>query len=275
LVTWLRKVSVADLFTLGNGLLGFFAITYMLDDPPRPVMASISILVAMVFDGLDGVAARVLGSKHSVGHYLDSFSDLISFAMAPAALIYFSYYVPGRYSPTDLLAALAAFAFLTLGALRLARFARGGHEQESFSGLPTPAATFLVLMLLAFFGPTGASLAPLPGAVVASLGLAISVAMVLDVPYPKIRTAAMGGLALSGIGLAVVGFATLELGTGRSASYAALVGSLVLILAYAIAAPLIERGKRGGDPRPAAAGEGSPGPDPGSRGAGPRGPDEG
>jgi CDP-diacylglycerol--serine O-phosphatidyltransferase len=241
LTSWILKVTLADLFTLGNGLLGFFAITYMLDDPPRPFMASIFILLAMVFDGLDGVAARALGSKHSVGHYLDSFGDLISFAIAPASLVYFSYYVPGRYSPTDVVAALAAFSFLVLGALRLARFARAGHELGSFSGLPTPAATFLVLMLLAFFGPAVGSLWPIHPLMVLGLAFAVSLAMVADVTYPKIRTAGLGALALAGIILAIAGFVSLETGADRTYAFAALLGSLALILAYVLVAPLVEQ----------------------------------
>ena len=244
MVTWIRKVSLADLFTLGNGMLGFFAITYMLDEPPSPIMASLFILAAMVFDGLDGLAARLLGSKHSVGQYLDSFSDLISFALAPAALIYFSYYIPGRYSFVDILAAVAAFAFLVLGALRLARFSRAGHLEENFSGLPTPAATFLVLMLLAFCSPLAQSFVPLPSALVLVLALAISVGMVLDIPYPKIRTAGTGALALAGIALALIGFGSLELGADRTYAFAALLGSLALILAYVVVAPVAELHKR-------------------------------
>jgi CDP-diacylglycerol--serine O-phosphatidyltransferase len=246
MVTWVRKVSLADLFTLGNGLLGFFAITYMLDEPPRPVMASLFILVAMVFDGLDGLAARTLGAKHAIGHYLDSFSDLISFAIAPAALIYFSYYVPGRYAVVDILAALAAFAFLVLGALRLARFSRAGHAEETFRGIPTPAATFLILMFLAFFGPPPNSLLELPGPLVLALAFAVSIGMILDIPYPKIRTAGTGALALAGIALATIGFASLEFSAGRTYAFTALMGSLALILTYVIVAPLVEIRKRSG-----------------------------
>src|SRR3990172_670437 len=92
------KYPVADVFTGLNGLCGFLALTYIIDG--RPVMASILLSIAMVLDGLDGAIARRFGSPHHLGHYFDSFSDLISFALAPAALIYFSYYVPGTFTVT-------------------------------------------------------------------------------------------------------------------------------------------------------------------------------
>lgn len=233
------KVSPADLFTLGNGLLGFLAITYVLDG--RPHMASISLLLAMVFDGLDGYVSRRLGPRHRLGAHLDSFSDLISFAIAPSTLIYLEFYDLGaRFSLQSILTLLAAFLFLILAAVRLARFSMHASTLPHFTGVPTPAATFLVLMLSFLFGREGVVLtSPLP--VVLSC-IMISLLMVVDVPYPKMREPFLGGMALLGICLAILSISIYDLSVGGPLLPVVLSGiALTLILLYICASPFTVR----------------------------------
>src|SRR4030042_432516 len=85
-MTALDRVSLGDIFTLANGALGFIAIVYIFDG--SYLSATSLLLLSMVMDGLDGFMARRYGSKHSRGQVLDSISDAVSFAFAPALLVY-------------------------------------------------------------------------------------------------------------------------------------------------------------------------------------------
>src|SRR4030042_78165 len=120
------KVSPADLFTIANGVLGFVAITYILDS--KFLAATGLLLLSMVMDGLDGYIARKFGSKHSRGQVLDSISDSISFVFAPALLIYAEFHnrIGGRIENGIVL--LCAVAILATGLFRLARFSAGGYQ---------------------------------------------------------------------------------------------------------------------------------------------------
>jgi len=118
--------------------------------------ASIGILVAAVFDGLDGRVARMTGSTSTFGMELDSLCDLISFGMAPALLAYFWALMPwGRYGW------LAAFLYVATTALRLARFnaqALSNKKQNyNFVGLPCPAAAVMIVTSVLFSRFLGAT----------------------------------------------------------------------------------------------------------------------
>jgi len=104
------------------------------------VAAATSILVAMLFDIMDGRVARMTHSESKFGMEYDSLSDLISFGLAPAMLIY-SWILPqsGRVGW------LSAFVFAICGALRLARFnVAENHDPKFFTGLPIPAGAFII-----------------------------------------------------------------------------------------------------------------------------------
>lgn len=90
---------------------------------------------AAVFDFLDGAAARLLHAISNIGKELDSLSDLISFGVAPAMLMYntMHHYNGGCVT------AFAALAIAVLGAVRLARFNVDERQTNSFIGLPIPA----------------------------------------------------------------------------------------------------------------------------------------
>ena len=116
--------------------------------------AAIAILVAAVFDGLDGRVARLTRTTSTFGMELDSLCDLVSFGVAPAILAYLWALTPyGRYGW------LAAFLYVATTALRLARFNvqtanSGGHD---FVGLPCPAAAMMLattVMFSRFLGAT-------------------------------------------------------------------------------------------------------------------------
>ena len=115
--------------------------------------AAVAILVAAVFDCLDGRVARMTGSTSTFGMELDSLCDLVSFGVAPALLAYLWALTPyGRYGW------LAAFLYVATTALRLARLnSQVSDCGPDFVGLPCPAAAMLIattVMFSRFLGTT-------------------------------------------------------------------------------------------------------------------------
>lgn len=110
--------------------------------------AAWGILIASVFDGLDGWVARLTNSASRFGVQLDSLSDLVAFGVAPAVLLYTWALVPfGRIGWA------AAFLFMGCGALRLARFnvQAGTTESKAFTGMPIPGAAGIVAATVLFY----------------------------------------------------------------------------------------------------------------------------
>ena len=119
-------------------------------------MAAIWIIIAAVFDFLDGFAARLLKVASPIGKELDSLSDIVSFGVAPSMII-FTWLTRCLYelqpSHVNLFTELMPYMALlvpVLSAIRLARFNLDDSQATSFVGLPTPAcALFLGFIPLA------------------------------------------------------------------------------------------------------------------------------
>jgi CDP-diacylglycerol--serine O-phosphatidyltransferase len=94
-------------------------------------LAFLFILIAAVFDFLDGFAARLLNARSEIGLQLDSLSDIVSFGVAPAAMIFIQ---TGSCHISWIAILLPVFS-----ALRLARFNVSGSGSDTFTGLPVPA----------------------------------------------------------------------------------------------------------------------------------------
>jgi phosphatidylserine synthase len=77
---------------MANAVFGIIAMTFFIDgrggDVGKITIGCCLLFISMACDGLDGMIARKLGSKHSYGTYLDSVSDMFSFCIAPGVLIY-------------------------------------------------------------------------------------------------------------------------------------------------------------------------------------------
>lgn len=252
------RVSPGDVFTLANGALGFLSITYILDR--SFIVATALLLLSMVMDGLDGFMARKFGSKHAMGQVLDSISDSISFAIAPAMLIYAEFHDPARGSVFDsveeLVVLAAAVALLSTGLFRLARFSAGGFKLEHFVGMPAPAAALLIMLLCLLFGASeGAepteyyfTAAELPWLVLAFAFLA-SFLMASEISYPKVHgwLTALGALAVIlailplTVGLAFVDDQDLYRASSRTAVSIALAFTLI----YVFGGPVYEKLKGG------------------------------
>jgi len=128
-----------NLFTTAALFCGFFAIVQAMKGVFE--LASISIFVAMVLDGLDGRVARLTRTQSAFGAEYDSLSDMVSFGVAPALVTYaWALKDLGRFGW------VAAFIYCAGAALRLARFNSTAEatDKRFFQGLPSPAAAALV-----------------------------------------------------------------------------------------------------------------------------------
>jgi CDP-diacylglycerol---serine O-phosphatidyltransferase len=135
-----------NLFTTGNLFCGFWSIISVFQE--TYFFAAVAILVAAVFDALDGKVARLSGSTSKFGVQYDSLADLISFGMAPAILA-FSW----ALRPYGRLGWLAAFLFVVCGALRLARFnvMAAAGDTKYFKGLPIPGAAAMIALTILLY----------------------------------------------------------------------------------------------------------------------------
>jgi len=132
--------------TLCGMFCGFYAILASVKGDF--ISAAWYILIANIFDGLDGWVARVTHSTTRFGIELDSLSDLVAFGIAPAVLIYnWSLDSFGRIGWG------AAFLYAMCGALRLARYnvQMGSAESKAFTGMPIPAAATVIASLILFY----------------------------------------------------------------------------------------------------------------------------
>jgi CDP-diacylglycerol--serine O-phosphatidyltransferase len=140
-----------SILTLGNLSCGFYALVAVYND--EYVAAAVAILLALVFDGLDGGVARMTGATSDIGIELDSLADLVSFGVAPGLLAYVF-----ALKPFGWIGGLAAFAFAACGAFRLARFnvQTRSLDRRFFVGLPIPAAATVVAAFVLFMKESSA-----------------------------------------------------------------------------------------------------------------------
>jgi CDP-diacylglycerol---serine O-phosphatidyltransferase len=128
-----------NLFTTAALFAGFYAIVQAMNQQFE--QAAVAIFIAMVLDGLDGRVARLTRTQSAFGAEYDSLSDMVSFGVAPALVMYeWALKELGRFGW------VAAFVYCVGAALRLARFNTnlGVVDKRFFQGLPSPAAAALV-----------------------------------------------------------------------------------------------------------------------------------
>jgi CDP-diacylglycerol---serine O-phosphatidyltransferase len=141
-----RMPVLPTLLTLGNGVCGLASATYAVNTVPGGdrslLIAGLLIFAAMIFDLLDGGAARLMRQTSRFGAELDSLCDAVSFGVAPALILL---QLGQDYHPRVLWAIAALFMTCTI--LRLARFnveTAAADQHDWFSGLPSPAAAATV-----------------------------------------------------------------------------------------------------------------------------------
>jgi CDP-diacylglycerol--serine O-phosphatidyltransferase len=129
-----------NLFTTGALFAGFYAVVQAMNG--RFEHAAVAIFIAMVLDGLDGRVARMTHTQSAFGAEYDSLSDMVSFGVAPALVIYvFALQSLGKFGW------IAAFVYCAGAALRLARFntqLETVTDKRFFQGMPSPSAAALI-----------------------------------------------------------------------------------------------------------------------------------
>ena len=137
------RVILPNMLTLIGVCIGLTSIRFALDE--KFEFAIIAIIFAALIDGLDGRIARLIKGTSKVGKELDSLTDMISFGVAPAFIMYFwKLNTLGRFGW------LVCLIFVICVALRLARFNVNSNQEPSwrdnfFEGVPSPAGGILVL----------------------------------------------------------------------------------------------------------------------------------
>ncbi len=159
-MTAIRKF-VPNLLTLINLFLGCMAIVEGMSD--TPMNAAYFILLAAVFDFLDGFAARTLNAQSKAGIQLDSLADVVSFGVAPSVIFYQmlvmsltyqseqSTFATERSTIPENIIIFSAFLIALFSATRLARFNTGNNNKDYFEGLTTTANAMLVASLAIWF----------------------------------------------------------------------------------------------------------------------------
>lgn len=137
-----------DTITCLNLLSGSVAVIFAFSDDFD--MALVMIVLAAVFDFLDGLAARVFHAYSDLGKELDSLADTVSFGLAPSLILY--NYLAGFTSGIHPYVCYIPLLIAAFSALRLAKFNLDTRQSESFLGLPVPASALFAASLAAFAG---------------------------------------------------------------------------------------------------------------------------
>jgi CDP-diacylglycerol--serine O-phosphatidyltransferase len=132
--------------TLCGMFCGFYAIMSAING--NFLHAAWAILLANIFDGLDGWIARLTNTTTRFGVELDSLSDLVAFGVAPSVMMF-----KWALMPFGRLGWAAAFLFVACGALRLARFnvQTGSSGSKAFKGMPIPGAASILSSVIIFY----------------------------------------------------------------------------------------------------------------------------
>jgi CDP-diacylglycerol--serine O-phosphatidyltransferase len=144
----ITRAVVPSLFTVLNIFCGFLAIVHI--SHSNYVNAAWFIIIAALFDVLDGFMARLTKSYSDFGVELDSLADVISFGVAPSFLVYSMY-----LHTLDGLGMLISSMPMVFGAMRLARFNAQlvGYDKDYFKGLPIPSqAIALSTFVINYYG---------------------------------------------------------------------------------------------------------------------------
>jgi len=134
------KRHIPNTITCCNLISGCIAISYALAGDPR--MALLFIIIGAVFDFFDGMVARLLHVSSPIGKELDSLADVVTFGVAPSAIIFSELCIinfPSALEPIRVYIPYLAFIVAAFSALRLAKFNLDERQTTSFIGLPTPA----------------------------------------------------------------------------------------------------------------------------------------
>ncbi len=175
---------IPNLFTAMNMFSGFLSIVNA--SQGKYVYAAWLIVVAAIFDALDGAMARLTKSSSELGVELDSLSDVVSFGAAPSFLIYSTY-----FSGMHVFGIIVSSSLLIAGGFRLARFnvQLVGFDKSYFKGLPIPSSAITVAAFVLAYYEKGIGFPEPYASYIIPMVLVLSYLMVSKVKYdtfPKI-----------------------------------------------------------------------------------------
>lgn len=186
------KFALPSFVTLLSIACGFGSIVISVDnayigEAHDYQMAAVLLVLAGVFDALDGFVARATGTSSEFGVQLDSIADVMNFGCAPAVLLYCYGFVKlgPEYATLLRIGGIASFVFVTCGALRLARFNVnvGRTDPKYFVGMPiTAGAACVASAVVAWPAPATSAL---HGYLVVLLLLVVGSLMVSTIRFPS------------------------------------------------------------------------------------------
>lgn len=219
-----------NLFTTGALFAGFYAVIAAMRGNFEA--AAIAIFFALVFDGLDGRIARLTNTSSKFGAEYDSLSDMVSFGVAPA-LVMFSWALGGLGK----LGWSAAFIYVACAALRLARFNTqiDDTDKNYFTGLASPAAACIIASMVWVchdLGLVGENLPHELAIIVGILTATVGFLMVANFPYYSFKGIDFRGrVPFVVIFLVVLGFGLVTVDPPSI--------FLITFLAYAASGPIL------------------------------------
>lgn len=177
----ITRAVVPSLFTILNIFCGFRSIIHTSQDDY--VLAAWFIIMAAIFDMLDGVMARITKSSSDFGVELDSLSDVVSFGAAPAFLVYTI-----ELNTLNGWGMLLSAMPLIFGALRLARFNVQliGYDKDYFKGLPIPAMAITISSFILKYVDETNKLPGLASSLLPIMVVILSLLMVSTIKYDTI-----------------------------------------------------------------------------------------
>lgn len=173
---------IPSLFTAGNLMCGFFSIIATFRG--EYVSAALLILLANVFDGVDGYVARLTRTTSQFGVEFDSLADVVAFGVAPAVLVYIWALVPWQNWGW-----LAAATYVVCGAARLSRFnvQASGPAKPHFVGLPIPAAAQMITSSVILYYYMGFEGTPTRHLTFLLVIYGLAILMVSNLPYLSLK----------------------------------------------------------------------------------------
>ena len=174
------RVILPNIFTLVGVCIGLSSIKFAFDGNFQ--ISIIAIIIAALIDGLDGRIARLIKGTSKVGKELDSLTDVISFGVAPAFIMYF-----WKLNELGRAGWLICLVYVVCVALRLARFNVSSNDEPSwkdnfFEGIPSPAGGILVLLPLIYSYSEIQFFQPNYNLIVPSIFIIISIFLISKIP---------------------------------------------------------------------------------------------
>jgi len=138
------KRHLANILTITNLTLGLCAIVWGAQGEENLILCSYLILIAILFDIMDGKIARLLNTTSDFGKQLDSLADMVSFGIAPSIIVF---QLINTYNPDSAHLAYVSFMIPIFSALRLANYNIDEKQKTYFIGITTPLNAFFFISI--------------------------------------------------------------------------------------------------------------------------------